>query len=216
MEHTTIKLVTNNHNEIGRTMDYRKLCVESFSTVDKAPLRKAALEYGKKNTRNAGRKRKITDGDIQRIKTMRNAGMTIQELSKIYRVSRQTIGRYLSTPASDGYTMRITYMFRRQPCTVIDVNFLDQRVVIQNKTDDILHRAFGVLEHPTWNDFELFLQGRCFPRTRGDCKELLQEMGLTDYDPLQIVEITKGRLSDDEMWLKFRYLPKEKTVRADH
>ena len=56
-------------------------------------------------------------------------------------------------------------MFRRQPCTVIDVDFLDQKVVIQNKTDDILHRAFGVLEHPTWNDFENFLRDRCFPQT---------------------------------------------------
>ena len=27
--------------------------------------------------------------------------------------------------------MRLTYMFRRQPCTVIDVNFLDRKVVIQ-------------------------------------------------------------------------------------
>lgn len=44
--------------------------------------------------------------------------------------------------------MRLTYMFRRQPCTVIDVNFLDRKVVIQNKTDDILHRAFGVIKGP--------------------------------------------------------------------
>ena len=114
--------------------------------------------------------------------------------------------------------MRLTYMFRRQPCTVIDVNFLDRKVVIQNKTDDILHRAFGVIKDPTWNDFENFLRDRCFPQTRGNCEELLQEMGLTDYDPLQIAEKTKGRLADDEMWLRFRYLPKreEAVGYADH
>lgn len=189
-------------------MDYRKLCVELFGTDDEAALRKIAAEYEKKNTRNAGRKRKASDEDIRKMRTMRNAGASMQELARKFRISRQTVERYLNTSIGDGCTMRLTYMFRRQPCTIIDVNFLDRKVVIQNKTDDILHRAFGVIEDPTWNDFENFLRDRCFPQTRGNCKELLREMGLTDYDPLQIAEKTKGRLADDEMWLRFRYLPK--------
>ena len=199
-------------------MDYRKLCVKLFGTDDEAALRKIAAEYEKKNTRNAGRKRKASDEDIRKMRTMRNAGASMQELARKFRISRQTVERYLNTSIGDGCTMRLTYMFRRQPCTVIDVNFLDRKVVIQNKTDDILHRAFGVIKDPTWNDFENFLRDRCFPQTRGNCKELLQEMDLTDYDPLQIVEKTKGRLADDEMWLRFRYLPKreEAVGYADH
>ena len=199
-------------------MDYRKLCVELFGTDDEAALRKIAAEYEKKNTRNAGRKRKASDEDIRKMRTMRNAGASMQELARKFRISRQTVERYLNTSIGDGCTMRLTYMFRRQPCTVIDVDFLDRKVVIQNKTDDILHRAFGVIEDPTWNDFENFLRDRCFPQTRGNCKELLREMGLTDYDPLQIAEKTKGRLADDEMWLRFRYLPKREEVvgYADH
>ena len=199
-------------------MDYRKLCVGLFGTDDEAALRKIAAEYEKKNTRNAGRKRKASDEDIRKMRTMRNAGASMQELARKFRISRQTVERYLNTSIGDGCTMRLTYMFRRQPCTVIDVDFLDRKVVIQNKTDDILHRAFGVIEDPTWNDFENFLRDRCFPQTRGNCKELLREMGLTDYDPLQIAEKTKGRLADDEMWLRFRYLPKREEVvgYADH
>lgn len=199
-------------------MDYRKLCVELFGTDDEAALRKIAAEYEKKNTRNAGRKRKASDEEIRKMRTMRNAGASMQELARKFGISRQTVERYLNTTIEDGCTMRLTYMFRRQPCTVIDVNFLDRKVVIQNRTDDILHRAFGVIEDPTWNDFENFLRDRCFPQTRGNCKELLREMGLTDYDPLQIVEKTKGRLADDEMWLRFRYLPKreEAVGYADH
>ena len=199
-------------------MDYRKLCVELFGTDDEAALRKIAAEYEKKNTRNAGRKRKASDEEIRKMRTMRNAGASMQELARKFGISRQTVERYLNTTIEDGCTMRLTYMFRRQPCTVIDVNFLDRKVVIQNRTDDILHRAFGVIEAPTWNDFENFLRDRCFPQTRGNCKELLREMGLTDYDPLQIVEKTKGRLADDEMWQRFRYLPKreEAVGYADH
>lgn len=199
-------------------MDYRKLCVELFGIDDEAALRKIATEYKKKNTRNAGRKRKASDEDIRKMRTMRNAGASMQELARKFGISRQTVERYLNTSLGDGCTMRLTYMFRRQPCTVIDVNFLDRKVVIQNKTDDILHRAFGVIKDPTWNDFENFLRDRCFPQTRGNCKGLLQEMGLTDYDPLQIAEKTKGRLADDEMWLRFRYLPKREEAigYADH
>lgn len=137
-------------------MDYRKLCVELFGTDDEAALRKIAAEYEKKNTRNAGRKRKASDEDIRKMRTMRNAGASMQELARKFRISRQTVERYLNTSIGDGCTMRLTYMFRRQPCTVIDVNFLDRKVVIQNKTDDILHRAFGVIKDPTWNDFENF------------------------------------------------------------
>ena len=37
-------------------------------------------------------------------------------------------------------------------------------------------------------------------------KELLRQLGLTDYDPLQIIEKTRGRMADDEQWLKIRYL----------
>ena len=170
-------------------MDYRKLCVELFGTDDEATLRKIAAEYRKKNTRNAGRKRKIADEDIHKMRAMRNAGTSMQELARTFGLSRQT---------------------------VVDVDFLDQKVVIQNKTDDILHRAFGVLEHPTWNDFENFLRDRCFPQTRGNCKELLQEMDLTDYDPLKIVEKTRGRLADDEMWLRLRYLPRKEIIYASH
>ncbi len=53
-------------------MDYRKLCVELFGTDDEATLRKIAAEYRKKNTRNAGRKRKIADEDIHKMRAMRN------------------------------------------------------------------------------------------------------------------------------------------------
>lgn len=151
----------------------------------------------------------MSDDDIRKMRTMRNAGTSMQELARTFGISRQTVERYLNTAAANGYTLRITYMFRRQPCTVIDVDFLGHKVSIQNKTDDILHRAFGVLEQPTWNDFENFLWDRCFPQTRGNCNELLRNLGLTDYDPLQIVEKTKGRLADDEMWLRLRYLSRK-------
>ena len=49
---------------------------------------------------------------------MRNAGTSMQELARTFGLSRQTVERYLNTAAGDGCTMRITYMFRRQPVQV--------------------------------------------------------------------------------------------------
>ena len=55
-----------------------------------------------------------------------------------------------------------------------------------------------------------------FLRHVATAKELLQEMDLTDYDPLKIVEKTRGRLADDEMWLRLRYLPRKEIIYASH
>ena len=187
-------------------MDYRKLCMELFGTDDVENLRRIAEEYRKKNARNAGRKKKYTEKDVERMAQLRDQGVGLQTIADEFGTSRQVVGRYLSEAPAKGSTMRLTYMFRQHPCTVIDVDFLEQKISIQNKTADPVHRAFGMIEDPTWNDFEGFLKDRCFPETRGNRKELLRQLGLTDYDPLQIVEKTQGRMADDELWLKIRYL----------
>lgn len=196
--------------------DYRRLCIELFGTDDVEMLKKLSKTIKEKNTRNAGRKRKFTADDVKNIKAAVDNGAKINDLAVKYGTSRQVISKYLhaqSKPAN-GYTLRMTYMYKKTPCTIIDVNFLDQHVLIQNKTDDILQRAFGVNENPTWADFETFLVDRCFPPTRGNIKDILKDLGLTDYDPLQIVEKTQGRTAEDPLWLKFSYHPTKGAVNA--
>lgn len=190
--------------KVART-DYRELCRELFGTDDVEELRIIAERINKMNTRNAGRKRKFTEQEVVEMLCLQEDGMSVNDIAIRFGTSRQIIGRYLNKPLADGYTMRMTYMFRRQPCTTIDVNFLEQKIRIQNRTNDILHRAFGVNEQPTWEDFEIFLRDRCFPPTRGYLKEELQTLGLDSYDPLQIVEKTKGRTAEDGLWLKIQY-----------
>lgn len=193
-------------------MDYRKLCLDLFGTDDVNELTKIARIYKEKNPRKAGRKKKFTEEDIQAIRSLLESGMTVNEVAKRFQTSRQVIGKYLNQKPAEGCTLRITYMYQQHPCTIIDVDFLHQKVMVQNKTKDMLHRAFGVIEHPSWNDFELFLKDRCFPATRGNAKELLKQLQLTSYDPLQIVEKTRGRTEEDDMWLKFHYYPLGGTV----
>lgn len=92
-------------------------------------------------------------------------------------------------------------MHRDQLCTTIDVDFKHEKIMIQNYTHKIPLRAFGVVEHPTWDDFEWFLESRCFPKTRDHAKDILKEMGLPFYDPLLIIEKTQGRMAGDEQWV---------------
>lgn len=66
----------------------------------------------------------------------------------------------------------------------------------------MLARAFGVKLTPTFADYEKFLESRCFPRTRDKMKLLLEELDLNSYDPLAIIEKTKGRMAEDAMWIR--------------
>jgi len=194
--------------------DYQKLCVALFGTDDINELKKIAKEINNKNSRNAGRKKKFTQDDVREMKRLIADGVTVNEVARRFHTSRQVVGKYINTKPKEGYTLRMTYMYKQHPCTVIDVDFLNRRVMIENKTRDIFHRAFGVVEEPTWNDFEEFLKERCYSAARGDIKNILAQFRLTDYDPLQIVEKTRGRTVEDDMWLRFNYYPRGGMVRV--
>lgn len=169
-------------------------------------MKKIAAGQKSRDSRNTGRK-KFTPTDVDAMKMLLAQGRTVQQVAERFDASRYTVSRYMNPKPKKGCTLRMTYMYGRRPCTVIDVDFLHQKVYIQNRTDDLLHRAFGVVENPSWEDFREFLKSRCFPPTRGNVKEELRALGLTDYDPLQIVEKTHGRTAEDSLWLKFQYYP---------
>ena len=130
-------------------IDYKKLCQQVFGTTDVAELKRIAAQINQKNPRQAGRKKKFTDEDIAQIRVMRECGMTIQEVADQFGTSRQIVSKYLNMAPETGYTMRMTLMYQNKPCTAIDVNFLENKIKIQNYTKDILHRAFGTKENPT-------------------------------------------------------------------
>ena len=113
------------------------------------------------------------------------------------------------------YTLRIDYMNHEECCTVILVDFLHKKILIRNETDELLFRAFGVKEKPTWEDFEYFLEDRCVPRTRYGMKEILKDYGLDSYDPLAIIEKTGGHMAEDHQWLKLTYFDKMEAMKHE-
>lgn len=195
-------------------MDYQALCKELFGTDDVAELKKIARKA--KDNRNAGRKRKFSEKQVTEMEKMLATGKTIDAVAERYGTARQVIDRYVNRPPQGDYTLRMTYMNGTNICTIIDVDFLNEKVAIKNRTEDVLHRAFGVVEEPTWEQFQEFLKDRCFPETRGDVKALLRDLDLDCYDPLQIVEKTRGRTADDPLWIRFKYYPKGRGLYANN
>ena len=48
----------------------------------------------------------------------------------------------------------------------------------------------------------MFLEDRCIPRSRAGLREYLEAIGVDKYDPLEIIQKTEGRMSEDNQWLK--------------
>lgn len=52
-------------------------------------------------------------------------------------------------------------------------------------------------------DVVVWAKKRIFPRNRMDCKEILEMMGLPDYNAWEIVKRTNACLMEDPFWLRF-------------
>lgn len=189
-------------------IDYEALCQNLFGTTDIEKLRQIAAKVGLGNIRNAGRKQMFSAQAVHRMEEQLAQGVPVSEIAKENQTSPQVIGRYINRHPGGNYTLRIHYMHGNRICTVIDVNFLEEKVLIQNRTAHPLFRAFGINETPTWEDFQLFLQDRCMPESRGHVKSVLRQLGTNGYDPLEIVEAVHGRTAEDNMWMQFRYYPR--------
>lgn len=100
------------------------------------------------------------------------------------------------------YPLRLWYMSENRVCTIIDVDERSRRVKVYNFTRDYMERAFGKEEHPDFEAYEAFLESRCFPESRDKMKLILKDLDLPFYDPLLIIEKTKGKMAEDDFWIR--------------
>lgn len=98
--------------------------------------------------------------------------------------------------------IRLLYMYDDYICTVIDVDEPTRTVHIKNYTNNVMMRAFGKNTEPSYDEFEEFLESRCFPRSRDKIKLELERLAIPFYDPYLIIEKTEGRMADDKFWIK--------------
>ena len=164
----------------------------------------------------------ITFEDVKRVR--KKLGMTQKEFAFFLGVSKPTVERWeragekitgsvtllitllamhpelaeeISLPEKK-HPVRLKYYYKNQLCTIIDVDEVRQKVAVKNYTDNLIFRAFGRNEAPTFAEYQEFLESRCFPRERDKMKLMLRELDLPFYDPFLIVEKTEGRMAEDD------------------
>lgn len=95
------------------------------------------------------------------------------------------------------------YMRKNEVMSHVKVDYVNKKVDVVNYTDEIVYTPFGIVTNPSIQDFEHFLETRCFPKNRYNCKQLLADLELDYYSPILIVQKTHGRQLEDYHWIKF-------------
>lgn len=100
------------------------------------------------------------------------------------------------------YALRLDYMLDETVLSTILVDYKHERVLVKNFTDHPMKRAFGVKKNPTWEDYLLFLEDRCVPKSRDYMKLILRDYNLDFFDPLLIIRKTGGHMAEDRRYLR--------------
>ncbi len=97
--------------------------------------------------------------------------------------------------------VRITVYENDTLLSVITADYTTRCVWTLDHTDDILRKPFGNCL-PTWEVYEDYLESRCMPRTRAGLKDYLDQIGVYEYEPLEIIRKTGGRMAEDYIRLE--------------
>ena len=108
--------------------------------------------------------------------------------------------------AAGDLVYELCYYDDNQLCSIIYADFTDRTLRVENHTEEPVKTAFGKKALPTWADFEAFLEERCVPRGRAGLRDYLNSLGLAEYDPIEIIKKTEGRMAEDSQWLKVEVL----------
>lgn len=154
----------------------------------------------------------LTEAERSQMITLCSQGHSMREIAAMTNRSVGAVHRVIKEARAKTRLVHV-YMDRDKPSTIVDACSLVRSVRIINLTDDLTSRAFGINEHPDWEDYLFFLEDRCMPRTRYGIREELRNLGLTFYDPVAIIDKTQGRVYGDGQWM-FR-LQEEEIIQVD-
>ena len=182
--------------EIDRLQKKIKTLTKAYSDVVRE-LDDLKQNHAVQRKTGRGKGRPAVDGAAQaQVLALCRKGYTLREIGEKVQLAPSTVHKIVARASRESRILYV-YMDREKPATIIDACPLTEKVQIVNLTDDMLSRAFGVREQPTWEDYLEFLESRCMPRTRYGIREELNSYGINSYDPFQIVEKTKGRVYGD-------------------
>ncbi len=114
-----------------------------------------------------------------------------------------SIEKFIELKKAQGDKLIIFRFFDKDKlCTEICADFTDKTLSFRNKTQSLVKTAFGKKQVPTWDDFEEFLEERCIPRDRSGIREYLEAIGIDEYDPIEIIKKTAGKMAEDQQHIE--------------
>lgn len=117
-------------------------------------------------------------------------------------INEDLLSSLVSTLDKDKEIRSYLYMKNDSVMTSISVK-QGGKVHFVNFTDKPLDCAFGLQSSPVGLSALIdFLGERCVPKSRFNIDEVLKNMGLSEYNEVDIVEKTYGILIDDSFWVK--------------
>lgn len=123
--------------------------------------------------------------------------------NSIYITAEKTIEEFVSQKKTMGHNLKkLSFYDDNELCSVIYADFTDETLKVQNYTDDVVKTAFGNNKLPTWEDFMNFLEERCIPKERSGIREYLEAIGVAEYNSLEIIQKTKGKMAEDKQWIE--------------
>ena len=114
---------------------------------------------------------------------------------------KQTMQEYKDTH-NRNKLLQLQFFHGDSLCTTILADETAEKVLIENHTSDPLYTAFGVNDNPCWQDYQNFLEERCIPKSRAGLQEYLNAIGVDEYNPVEIIRKTKGKMAEDQSWLE--------------
>ena len=122
-------------------------------------------------------------------------------------VKRLTMDEFISAKKAAGHAlMKLYYYDGEQLCTTIVADATEKILRAENHVDRVIKTAFGNNQTPTWEDLQHFLEERCIPRARAGLREYLESIGVEEYDPIEIIKKTEGRMAEDGQWIRIEVL----------
>lgn len=120
---------------------------------------------------------------------------------------RSSMDEFISKKRAKNHELKMIYYYDADNlCTSICADFTDKILCAENHTEDLIKTSFGKKEIPLWEDFISFLEERCIPRERAGIREYLETIGIEEYDPIEIIYRTAGRMAEDQQWLKIEVI----------
>jgi len=120
---------------------------------------------------------------------------------------RLSAEEFIGTKKEQGHALlKLSYFDGDTLCSAIVADKTERCICVENHVDHIIKTAFGNNLLPTWDDFQKFLEERCIPRARAGLREYLEAIGVEEYDPIEIIKKTEGRMAEDGQWIKIEVL----------